>query len=155
MKSSKWKKQKYRKCLSFRGFWGKKTQLEINMKIEIPLPSHCHFVVRWVFKQSTAFLFLFLSSASITKNQSFVPAGQTLILSKTSHQHCNSHHWWKKIHAVIHTTVYDLKKILNPEQRGKQSALEIPVNVSILLFYPAFFLSHPQIIHSSRGDVIQ
>lgn len=125
-----------------------------TMKIEIPLPSHYHFVVQWVFKQYTAFLFL--SSASITKNQGFVPAGQTLILCKTFHHHHNSHHWWKKIPlSSIESSIWRKRYIQNKDKSSRLLREEILVNVSVIFFYLSFFLSHPLIIHSSRGGVEQ
>lgn len=145
MKSGIWKTQKYRKCLSFRSFWGKKTQLEINMKIEIPLPGHCHFVVRWVFKQSTAFLFLFLSSPSITKNQGFVPAGQTLILSKAFHHHHNSHQ--NQLHHPYNSLAFEE----NPEQRGKAVRFCVKKSLSMFQFFSFILLSFSLILWSAPG----
>lgn len=114
-------------------------QLEKNMKIEIPLPSHCHFVVRWVFKQA----FLFLSSASITKSQGF-SARRTnpavIISERKSTPSSTRQSIWRK-------------KIQNKEESSRLLREEIPVNVSVLCFYLAFFLSltssdHPQL----RGE---
>lgn len=115
-----------------------------------------------MFEQSTAFLLL-LSSASITKNQGFVPGGQTIILSEASH------HRYKQSSAVREdpphhpARVNEMKEKLNPEQRREQSAV-VKKSLSVLFFCFCFqlfsfislaFSSRPQIIHSSGGEEVQ
>lgn len=115
------------------------------MKIEIPLPSHCHFVVRWVFKQ----LFLFLSSASITKNQGFVPAGQTLILSKTSHHIITVTFSERKSTPSSNSLAFGE----NPKSGTKRKAVRFCVkkSLSMFQFFSFILLSFSLILRSSTA----